>query len=334
MRQAPEFWSHESGPHAAPLKRALLTPLSWLYQQGAKLKARLTTPIRPGPPVICVGNLSVGGAGKTPTVIALLERLKARGLEPHALSRGYGGKLQGPVRVDEERHSFADVGDEALLLSRVAPTWVAKNKADGARAAAAGGADLIIMDDGFQNPSVAKDFSLIIIDNEAKFGNGRVFPAGPLREDAREGLARAHAVVLMGADTPHGDWRPPTPPDLPILRARITPRGPLPGGTVVAFAGIARPEKFFNALHASSVDVKATVMFPDHHPFTAEELAGLREQARRHNALLVTTEKDHVRLPPEVRRLVHCWPVGAEFEAPEALDRLIDHALDRAAHAH
>ncbi len=334
MLRAPEFWNHASGPAAAPLARALLEPVSWLYQAGANVQANAIRAAHPGAPVICIGNLTLGGAGKTPVALAILERLQAQDITVHALSRGYGGRLRGPITVDEAVHTFRDVGDEALLLSRKAPTWVAKNKVAGARAAVQAGADVVVLDDGFQNRSIAKDLSLVVIDADSGLGNGRVFPAGPLRENAARGLERADAIVLLGADLDtqaHSQWRALTPAHVPILTAHVAPRGPIPLGPIFAFAGIARPQKFFDGLRAAGAELKATATYPDHHPFSGPDLVALRENARRHNAHLITTEKDHVRLPRQMRRIVHAWPVAAEFHEPAKLDALIDSALDRSA---
>lgn len=329
----PRFWNHVQGPDAAPLTRAALEPLSWAYQAGAAARASTAKPFRPSAPVVCVGNITLGGAGKTPISIALMERLAAKGVTAHALSRGYGGKQRGPVQVDLDAHTFRDVGDEALLLARAGTTWVAKNKAAGARAAAQGGADVVVMDDGLQNPTLVKDASLVLIDGMSALGNGKVFPAGPLRESVRSALRRADAVILIGGeegDPQHAVWRAHKPVGVPILHATIVPRGPIPQGPVFAFAGIAHPQKFFNALREAGAELKATATYPDHHTFSDDDLRSLRETARRHNALMITTEKDYVRIPKDLRRIIHAWPVGVELHEPEQLDGLIDRAMDRA----
>lgn len=332
MRE-PEFWKHRRGKYAAPVTRAALEPLSWAYQVGALTRATTAKPFRPSAPVICVGNITMGGTGKTPVAIAIMQRLAAKGITAHALSRGYGGKLRGPVRVESENHAFRDVGDEALLLARAGPTWVSKSKSAGARAAAQGGAEVIIMDDGLQNPTVVKDASLVLIDGTAGLGNGRVFPAGPLREGVKSALRRADAVILVGGDEndpEHAGWMAHKPVGVPVLNAHLAPRGPIPQGPVFAFAGIGRPEKFFQALRDTGADLKATAPYPDHHAYTDAELKELRERARRHNALLITTEKDYVRIPKDMRRIIHSWPVAAELDTPEVLDGIIERALDRA----
>lgn len=334
MGEAPEFWNHLNGPGSAPVRRALLTPVSWVYQSGAALRAATSRAYKASAPVICVGNVTLGGAGKTPVAIAILRHLRDKGVDAHALSRGYGGRLGGPVLVDPETHAYKDVGDEALLLARAAPTWVSKSKAAGARAATKAGAELIVLDDGFQNPTVHKDLNLVLIDAASGLGNGRVFPAGPLRESVRSAMSRADAVVLVSAGPEpdrRGAWRSHLPSDVPILDAEILPEGSGPAGPVLAFAGIARPEKFFDSLQRWGTEIKATMSFPDHHPFTNADVAKLRDAARRHNALLLTTEKDHMRLPGDMRKLVHAWPVAARFKDTSVLDDLLERAVDRAA---
>ena len=251
MAEAPDFWNHREGPGSAPVRRALLTPVSWLYQSGAALRAATSHPYKASAPVICVGNVTLGGAGKTPVAIAILKHLREKGIDAHGLSRGYGGRRSGPLLVDANAHDYRDVGDEALLLARAGPTWVAKSKAAGARAAAKAGAELVVLDDGFQNPTLHKDLNLVLIDAAAGLGNGRVFPAGPLRESARSAMSRADAVVLVstGPDPDRrGAWRNYLPASAPVLEAEIVPLGPGPAGPVLAFAGIARPEKFFDSL--------------------------------------------------------------------------------------
>src|SRR5690242_5245426 len=234
----PEFWAHRG------LLSTVLEPAAWVYGQAAAARQRWTTPWRAPVPVICVGNLVAGGAGKTPVALSLAQRLAKRGRRVHILSRGYGGRSPGPLAVDPARHTAADVGDEPLLLAEVAPTWVARDRVAGAKAAIAAGAELLLLDDGFQNPTFAKDLSLVVVDGGYGLGNGRVLPAGPLREPLPRGLARADAIVLMGEDSA---GVAPITAEKPLCRARLVPENPgeVAGRTVVAFAGIGRPEKFF-----------------------------------------------------------------------------------------
>jgi tetraacyldisaccharide 4'-kinase len=252
-------------------------------------------------PVICVGNYSLGGAGKTPTVIALVKLLKATGETPFVLSRGYGGRLPGPLRVDARGHAAADVGDEPLLLARAADVIVARDRVQGADAAHAAGASVVVMDDGFQNPSLRKDITLVVIDGRRGVGNGHVCPAGPLRAPLAVQIARTDALLVSGGGAAAD-----------AIAARVKGKGglvlssriaadpdavaALRGRRVLAFSGIADPERFPATLRASGIDVVATRAFADHHPFTAAEIAQLREAARENSLTLVTTDKDFVRL--------------------------------------
>jgi tetraacyldisaccharide 4'-kinase len=328
--RAPDFWNRNG------LVPTLLAPASWAWSAAARLRRTTATPERVSVPVICVGNLTTGGAGKTPTVLALLETIAARAQGrpiAHALIRGYGGTLPGPVRVDPTRHTAAEVGDEALLLARAAPTWVAHDRVAGALAAAATGARVIIMDDGFQNPALAKDLSLVVVDGETGFGNRRVMPAGPLREPIKAGLKRADAVVVIGDDITGVSAEVHTvKPSLPILTARLapSPASPLQSQRVFAFAGIGRPEKFFATLAASGATVVGQKAFPDHYLFKADDIAALEIAAKALNARLVTTEKDYVRLDALAQRNVATLPVTLTFDDTAALAALLEPVLAQA----
>ncbi len=324
--RAPGFWSNPPG--APGLVALLLTPLGWLWGMAGRLRRRLARPVRAPVPVICVGNLTAGGAGKTPTVIALLSALSARGIAAHAVTRGHGGRERGPHRVDPARDDAARVGDEPLLLASWAPVWVARDRAAGALAAARAGAAAAVLDDGHQNPSLVKDLSLVVVDAGAGFGNGRLIPAGPLREDVAGGLARADAVVLIGGDAEAqatlARW--PLLGRLPVLRARLEPLAtglPLGGAAVVAFAGIGRPGKFFATLRGLGANLVAAHAFPDHAPYAPRVLRRMIAEARAADAMLVTTEKDAVRLPPAFRAEVMALPVRLEFDDPDALAALL-----------
>ncbi|HEX3367760.1 tetraacyldisaccharide 4'-kinase [Phenylobacterium sp.] len=316
-----------------PTIRALLTPVSWIWAAVTARRIARAVPFDPGVPVICVGNLTVGGVGKTPVVSALAERLTARGLAVHLLSRGYGGRLEGPVRVDPDRHSSADVGDEPLMLAAHYPVWVARDRAAGAKAAATAGAQAIIMDDGHQNPSVKKTLSLVVVDGETRgedwpFGDGRVFPAGPMREPLAVGLARADAVlVLLPGDLPQAD------PELtallrgpPLLTGHLQPTSAPPAGPQLGFAGIGKPWKVAASLKAAGCELADFAPFPDHATYAEATLKALADRAAVFNAGLVTTEKDWVRLPPAWRARVVVWPVKAVFDDPAPLDALLDRA--------
>ncbi|WP_193367286.1 tetraacyldisaccharide 4'-kinase [Pelagibius marinus] len=320
--QAPDFWRHDG------LLARLLSPLGGAYHLAGVLRRGATRPWQAPLPVICVGNLVAGGAGKTPVALSLLEILRERGLKPAALTRGYGGAAAGPLRVEPGVHDAATVGDEALLLAAAAPTWVARDRVAGAKAAAEDGAQVIVMDDGFQNPSLKKDLSLLVIDAGYGLGNQRVMPAGPLRETAAGGFARADAVVVIGADQYEGSYIGETEKNLigdrPVLRARLQPSDDaLRGKRVFAFAGIGRPEKFFDTLRGLGAELAGTESFPDHQPYTAATLARLRDAARTAGAQLVTTAKDAARLgasAPDIAVL----DVALAWNDKEALLRLLE----------
>ncbi|NGM52585.1 tetraacyldisaccharide 4'-kinase [Caulobacter sp. 602-2] len=325
----PRWWyRREGGP--APLTRALLTPLSWIWAAATARRIARATPADPGAPVICVGNLTAGGVGKTPIVRELLLVLNNGGVAAHGLSRGYGGSLKGPLRVDPSRHKAGEVGDEPLMLAQDFPIWVSRDRVAGATAAAAAGAQVVVMDDGHQNPDLAKTLSLVVVDGETRddewpFGDGRVFPAGPMREPLAVGLARADAViVLLPADLPEAD------PQLlallaskPVLIARLEPAAPPPGGPQVGFAGVGKPWKVERALQAAGCDLVDFAPFPDHGTYSEDTLRSLAERARDLGASLITTEKDWIRLPPAWRERVAAWPVRARFEDEEALARVL-----------
>jgi tetraacyldisaccharide 4'-kinase len=304
----PEFWREKPG-----LVAGLLAPVGAAWDAAGRLRRAVTRPYRAPVPVVCVGNLVAGGSGKTPVVLSLGGMLSGA----HAVTRGYGGSLAGPVRVTEA-HTAREVGDEALLLAARVPTWVARDRAAGIRAAIAEGATTILLDDGFQNPTVEKDLSLVVVDAGFGFGNRRVIPAGPLRERIAPGLARADAIVVIG-DGPEPDALALA--GRPILRADLAPLGggEFAGKPVVAFAGIGRPEKFFATLRGVDAVIAAAHEFPDHHPFRPTELATLRDEAARSGAALVTTAKDWVRLDPAERGGIAVVAVELAWRNPAAL---------------
>ena len=292
--EQPDWWA--SG---RDWRAQLLRPLSALYGGAAALRWRVTRPAHVNVPVLCIGNLTVGGAGKTPAALMLASMAGEMGLRPAFLTRGYRGRLPGPHQVDLDSDTARDVGDEALLLARAAPTIVCRDRPAGARAAIAAGADLIIMDDGFQNPSLHKDLAILVIDGASGVGNGLVLPAGPLRAPLDIQLAHAGAVIVVGE--PAGSQAlidHIAAVGLPILRADFEPvdPGPILGARVVAFAGIGRPGKFFATLKSGGADVIAEVAFPDHHAYTNADATELLDLAEAGAADLMTTEKDWVRL--------------------------------------
>jgi len=323
MRE-PAFWYRPRSP-----KSLLLSPLGALY--GAITAHRMARKgFDAGIPVLCVGNYHVGGAGKTPTVLALTKLLRELGETPVVLSRGYGGRLHGPVMVDRERHTASDVGDEPLMMARDVPVAVARDRLDGVALAKSRGATVILMDDGFQNPKLLKDASLIVIDGERGLGNGKVFPAGPLRAPLRAQLARTDALVLIGDG--HAADQVATKMSArnkPVLRAHLKPDAAslaqLFGKRVLAFAGIGDPERFFRTLRACGIEVISTRPFADHHVFSQAEIAALAADAQREQLTLVTTEKDLARLRgrEDVQNCIVPFAVQLEFDEPEKLRQLI-----------
>ena len=307
--KAPAFWT-EDGALAH-----LLAPLGVLYTLGGRWRRRAATPWRAPAPVVCIGNLTVGGAGKTPTALAIARRLMVAGRRPVMVSRGYRGRLAGPVRVDPRAHTAADVGDEPLLLADAAPTIVAKDRLDGVRAALDLG-DTVVLDDGFQDPRLAHDLAFVVVDGAAGFGNARVLPAGPLREPIEEGLARADAVIVIGEGH--------VATDRPVLRARLVPRDDalrFRGRKVLAFAGIGRPQKFFSTLAELGAEVAAAHGFADHHAYDEDEIARLVEEAARLQAEPVTTRKDWVRLPASARPMIAAVDIDLVFADEDTVMR-------------
>jgi tetraacyldisaccharide 4'-kinase len=333
MRE-PAFWYRP-----ASWKSHLLKPLAALY--GAVAAHRLKRKgLKAGIPVLCVGNYHGGGAGKTPTVLALANLLRELGQTPVVLSRGYRGKLRGPVRVDASRHGASDVGDEPLMLSQSLPVVVSRDRADGVALAKSKGATVILMDDGFQNPAVAKDASLIVIDGVRGIGNAQVMPAGPLRAPLSAQIERTDALVVIGegsaadavAATIAGQGKP-------VLRARLkadeSSLSALRGKRALAFAGIGDPARFFNTLRDNGIDVASTRVFPDHHPLTPDEAASLVAEANSGGLTLVTTEKDLARLSspeglPDWARTVVPFKVTLAFDDAPALRTFVSAQLFKA----
>jgi tetraacyldisaccharide 4'-kinase len=328
MPSAPSFWYGKPGM----LARALL-PLSAVYARVARSRAARVTPYRSKLPVICIGNFTTGGGGKTPTAIAVAKLLQAQGPRPCFLTRGYGGKIEGPHLVSET-DSAEQVGDEPLLLAAVAPAVIAANRADGAKFIEGLDADVIVMDDGFQNPQLEKDLSLIAVDSGRSIGNGLVLPAGPLRAPLSEQIDNADALIVIG----EGNKAASLAADFaktgkPVFSARIMPQGDcrwlgvLP---VIGFAGIARPEKFFMTLQMNGARLEGRRAFPDHHRFSEKEAASLLKAAQDQKCMLVTTEKDWVRLPEdrdsslgELKFRSRPLPIALQFEDASAVEALL-----------
>ncbi len=325
----PRWWYVRGPRRPMAVTRALLSPIGWIWTWATarRLARGRGRAVDPGVPVICVGNLTMGGTGKTPVVRALAARLNGAGHAAHILTRGHGGALAGPLRVDAARHTATDVGDEALMLamdaqaSGSAPVWIARDRAAGALAAARAGAGVIVMDDGHQNPSVVKALSLVVVDGETRddewpFGDGAVFPAGPMREPLAAGLARADAVILLLP----ADLAAPDPAlaalfaGIPVLIARLEGAAPPPPGPQLGFAGIGKPWKLERALKAAGCDLVDFAPLPDHAAIDEATLRFLERRAAALNAGLVTSEKDWARLTPAWRAKVTPWPARVRFE--------------------
>jgi tetraacyldisaccharide 4'-kinase len=324
--QPPDFWRNP--PNRPGISAHLLGPLAQIWRWASKRRLARGPWNKIGIPLICVGNINIGGTGKTPTVIALATRLKEMGRNPHVVSRGFGGSIMGPVQVVERQHKANEVGDEPLLLAAFCPTWVAKDRHAGALAAKAAGADVILLDDGFQNPGLAKDISIVVVDAVAGFGNGRVFPAGPLRELPAEGLARADAVLVIGPPKARARFLEQNPMgEPPALLGELKPLETgmdWKGTKVLAFAGIGRPEKFFATVKSLGADIIQAEALADHQPLTRRLMARLESDAFFKGAQMVTTEKDATRLPEEFQFRVITIPVRLQIADWGPVDLLLE----------
>jgi tetraacyldisaccharide 4'-kinase len=328
--RAPAFWTIRHGRDAAHMLRMLLTPLGWLY--GASVARRLakTVPLKLSIPVVSLGNISLGGTGKTPLAHLIRGELSSLlGVPVAIVSRGYGGSLLGPMMVDASKHSAAEVGDEPLMLAAGGPVIVARDRAAGGKFGVEQGMLALVLDDAHQNPALAQDLSIVVVDGQTGFGNGFLVPAGPLREPVSKGLARADLVITMG--TVSDDTRADLANfDGPVLAADLVPDDTAVSGKVLGFCGIGRPEKFDATLRDLGLDVVDMYPFPDHHSYTAQDLDRLARMARHYKATLVTTQKDFVRLPSEFARNVRVIPVTAKMHDHAALRDKLALALDTA----
>lgn len=311
--KTPSFWN------SVNLISNLLLPLGYIYAAATAHRVK-KTPRRVDKPVICIGNLTAGGTGKTPTALAIAEILQQNGRNPYFVSRGYGGKCKDLI-VNPQIHTAAEVGDEPLLLAQKAKVSINPERYLAACKAIADGADCIIMDDGFQNPTLYKDLSLLVFDGEAGIGNGRPVPAGPLRENFAKGLKRADAAIILGKDCHN---LAAALSDLPIFYGQVTPVVPsAPLRPALAFAGIGRPEKFYNSLCECQVELRRRIDFPDHHFYTIDELQQLIDTAQQENLDLFTTGKDFVKIPALLRKHFRVLEIGIKWQNPDKLAQFI-----------
>ena len=321
--RAPEFWQ----PGATAAIGHLLSPLGALYAAVTSFRASRTPDWTAPIPVICLGNVIMGGAGKTLVGLNLIRQLIAKGRTPHVVMRGYGGALNGPIQANTDSHSHHDVGDEALLYAQITPTWVGKDRVASAKCAVNAGADVIVMDDGFQNPSLAKTLSLLVFDGSYGIGNGYSFPAGPMREFLGSGIKRADAIIGIGqlpqSILSAADGKPVFIADT----IGTSDSDALKGEKIVAFAGIGRPQKFFDSLSATGADIVHTATFPDHHSYANTEIRNLQKEAEIKSAQLVTTTKDYVRLSPDLKNLVTPFHVDIKWQNEHAFMDFVTAAI-------
>lgn len=326
--KTPDFWFPEN-PSSSSVTANLLRPISALYALGHKIKTATTNEQSVSIPVLCIGNITAGGSGKTPTAIALHHLIIKEGLakNPFFLTRGYGGRIKGHELVQPEHHSVKDTGDEPQILAKHSKTVISANRYLGAKLAHDLGADIILMDDGFQNKTLHKDISFLAIDGTRGLGNGLLIPAGPLREPISEALKRAHAIILIGEDRHR--VLSTLPQTLPVFMATL--RGCYAGDTprpFVAFAGIGNPQKFFRTLKESSVNPAAFHAYADHHPYSDTDMAFLLSEAQKHKAILITTEKDHQRIPDAYRSQIEIFPVRLEWQDENAMIEFLKEHID------
>lgn len=322
----PEFWKIKS------LAAFILLPFAVLYWLISVCRAALTKPFQAKIPVICVGNVTVGGAGKTPIVLAITQILSDAGMKVAIASRGYKGDIRAPTQVDKSKHTVNSVGDEPLLLSQIAPTYISAKRPLAIEMAQKNKADIIIMDDGLQNYSVAKDISLLVIDGKYGIGNGFIMPAGPLREGLASGLSKVDAVIIVGGDdTGILNHHAIKAKSVPVISAILQPFGKLPDKNkkYIAFAGIANPDKFFATLAENGYDILEEISFPDHYNYTDIDINNLIQKSEELGAGLITTEKDEVRLPVFAKRKIQSLPVRIVWENPDIIKNLLEQRLNK-----
>ena len=316
--KTPTFWTSPS------FISQLLAPLGKLYALATSLRIKFGHTQKVNRPVICIGNITAGGTGKTPVAVSFAKLLQQMGKNPFFVSRGYGGKLKG-IMVDKTRHTAAEVGDEPLLLARQAPVIVNPDRFAGAQKALQSGAEIILMDDGFQNPGLHKDLSFLVFDGNIGIGNGLCIPAGPLRESLASGLKRAQAIIILGEDRHNLAAKIK---DFPLFKGRVVAKKPeINNNEIIAFAGIGRPEKFYTSLRELGFKLLKTVDFPDHHQYTMTELKKLINEAQKKDAVLFTTAKDFVKIPPQIQKYFHVLEIEIMWENEDSLKHFLQQNL-------
>lgn len=330
--KAPSFWFRGAHERRALLE-ILLDPCSFLYAAGRKIDLLRKSTHLSSLPVICVGNVVVGGTGKTPTVRSLTYLIKKHDLafNPCILTRGYGGTQKAPLLVDPLAHDSKQVGDEPLLLAQDISVFVSSNRPEGAKAAATMGYDLVIMDDGFQNPSLFKDICLLVIDGEMGFGNGKLLPSGPLRETISDAFKRTHAVIMIGSDL--HKLRAIIPPHIPVFETEILPSDNRfdQNSSYTAFCGIGNPAKFQKMLQNNQYNITDFYSYPDHYVYTHADLAFLENKAAQSNSRLITTEKDFFRLPLSFRENVDVFKIQLQWKDEDLFVSFIKNSLQTCA---
>ena len=324
MLKAPKFWYQKKDTYLS----ISLYPLSLLFRFGTKMRNLVSTKQQSSLPIICIGNIVVGGAGKTPVSLKMGKLLIKAGYKPHFISKGYAGLIKKSTLV-QSWHSAISVGDESILFSKVAPTWIGVDRIYSSKLAKKEGGDCLIMDDGFQNPTIQKDFSIIIINATQEFGNKRVMPSGPLRESINRGLSRTNLIIVIG-DT-SDELIKMIPTNIPIIRAKfeINKENTIfKGQNITAFAGIAYPEKFYQSLSEQGAKIVKEVSYPDHYIYTENDLLSLAETANITKSILVTTQKDYVRIPKPYRSLVNILEGEIVFENEELLVEILTNVIE------
>ena len=328
MLKAPKFWYKNKDTF---FSRALY-PFSLLFRLGTKIRNIINISNKSPLPIICIGNIVVGGAGKTPVALKIGKILIQAGYNPHFISKGYAGIIKTNTLV-ESWHSPKSVGDEPLLLSKIAPTWIGTNRNNSIKLAHNKGGDCIIMDDGFQNPTIYKDYSIIVINSSQEFGNKRVIPSGPLRESIKRGMSRTNLIIVIGETTE--ELLKVIPEHIPIICAnfKINNKNKIfKGQKITAFAGIAYPEKFFNSLRDQGAKIVKEITYPDHHIFDENDLLDLAEVANKTKSILVSTQKDFVRIPKSYRALVNTLEGEIVFENEDLIREILSNIIENHLH--